>query len=456
MAARIAFLAPPLLLLATACQADLKCGPLEVDHVRRLCVCPNGGEHRDGLCYGDGSVTPLDGMIVGDAGPMLEDAGPMFEDAGPMFEDAGEMVDAHVDVTDAGTDACAAATYHRDADGDGFGDPAAATTACERPDGYVEDDTDCDDDCAECNPDASEVCDGRNNDCDAATDEGVLTTFYRDADADGFGNRSMPTSACERPTGYVEDGTDCDDGCAECNPDASEVCDGRNNDCDAAIDEGVLTTFYRDADGDGFGTSAMAMQACVAPAGHVTQSGDCNDGCAVCFPGNAEVCDGLDNDCAGGVDDGVRTTYYADCDGDGYAAEGGVSTAACEEPVTGPVGCTTGMWTTRPPTAGQVDCLDTNPSVRPGQTSFFSEPISGVPLSQRWDYDCDGTTTFQVTRVDVGLACGGSVACSARSGWAGSSVPVCGATADYVLCAMLTPAHCTSLDSPRARQQRCR
>ncbi len=62
--------------------------------------------------------------------------------------------------------------------------------------------------------------------------------------------------------------------------------------------------WYLDMDGDGFGDPASERRDCEAPGdGYVTQGGDCDDGCADCFPDNAEVCDGLDNDCSGTADD---------------------------------------------------------------------------------------------------------------------------------------------------------
>ena len=93
----------------------------------------------------------------------------------------------------------------------GFGISTETTTACSAPMGYVPVTTDCDDADPGANPAAPEVCDGRDNDCDGMTDEGRLTTFYRDADGDGFGQMSMSMTACDRPTGYVADNTDCDD-----------------------------------------------------------------------------------------------------------------------------------------------------------------------------------------------------------------------------------------------------
>ena len=55
---------------------------------------------------------------------------------------------------------------------------------------------------------------------------------------------------------------------------SSEVCDSLDNNCDGSIDEGVRLTFYRDADGDGHGSSATTTQGCTAPSGYVASSDD--------------------------------------------------------------------------------------------------------------------------------------------------------------------------------------
>jgi hypothetical protein len=64
------------------------------------------------------------------------------------------------------------------------------------------------------------------------------------------------------------------------------------------------TTYYRDADGDGFGVSTESVSSCSAPAGYVAIAGDCNDANSSLHPGATEACNGLDDDCDAIVDNG--------------------------------------------------------------------------------------------------------------------------------------------------------
>lgn len=128
-------------------------------------------------------------------------------------------------------------------------------------------------------------------------------TYYADQDNDGFGNSAIQVEACLKPDGYVTNSSDCNDNDPNIFPGAQELCDGIDNNCGGGIDEGVTSTFYLDNDGDYFG-STTSIQACFAPSGYVSNNLDCNDNNANINPDAIETCDGLDNNCVGGVDEG--------------------------------------------------------------------------------------------------------------------------------------------------------
>lgn len=173
-------------------------------------------------------------------------------------------------------------------------------------DGYTAD-VDCNDEDIAVNPGATEVCDGIDNNCDGNIDEAGGSTWYADADADTYGDAAMTTVACDMPMGYVADNTDCNDGDASINPGAIEVCDGIDNNCDGNTDEGLtFMTYYADGDGDSYGDAASTTSTCDgAPAGYVSDNTDCNDADGAINPGAVEVCDGIDNNCDGNIDEGI-------------------------------------------------------------------------------------------------------------------------------------------------------
>jgi len=95
----------------------------------------------------------------------------------------------------------------------------------------------------------------------------VVNTYYRDLDADGYGDPATTQQACSQPTGYVSNSTDCNDGSSSIHPGATETCNGVDDDCDSQTDEGVTLTFYQDTDSDGHGNGSSSVQTCSTPTG---------------------------------------------------------------------------------------------------------------------------------------------------------------------------------------------
>lgn len=309
-------------------------------------------------------------------------------------------------------------------------------TACSAPPGYVSDNTDCDDTDASVHPGAPEICDSKDNNCNGQVDEDVQTTFYRDADHDGYGDPANPTQACSAPAGYVTDNTDCNDNDASVhspqtyfrdadgdgfgdpnNPTAvcsstppsgyvtnSSDCDdsrplyadndgdgygagqpvacgvANNTDCnDADASVHSPQTYYRDADGDGFGDPNNATTVCSStpPSGYVSNNSDCDDtqllyadndgdGYGV---GQPVACGVANNTDCNDADASVHSpqTYYRDADGDGFGDPNNATTVCSSTPPTGYV-------------TNSSDCNDTNAAIHPGAT----ELCNGV------DDNCDG------------------------------------------------------------------
>lgn len=192
----------------------------------------------------------------------------------------------------------------------------------------------------------------------------VLSTLAfaaEDGDADGF-----------------DADVDCDDANTQVNPSAQEVCDGVDNNCDGEIDEASspdATVWYLDADGDLWGDVRNQLEACSQPLGYVAESGDCNDDEARAYPQNAEVCDGIDNNCAFGIDEASAidvSKWYQDTDGDGYGDKDLV-TESCEAP-------DTGTWIE----AGEpFDCDDADPKLGPcpGEARLCGTSTAGTGAS---------------------------------------------------------------------------
>lgn len=271
-------------------------------------------------------------------------------------------------------DASDASTFYHDVDGDGFGGDEAVA-ACSAPSGYTTDATDCNDTDATIHPGAEELCDGQDQNCNGQVDEGPTDPliFYPDADKDGHGDPVQPTFACSAPNGYVESADDCDDTEASIHPGAIETCNRLDDDCNGQIDDNVpnLPAWYLDSDGDGYGQADAPVYACEAP-GRTLAAGDCDDTNAAIHPNATELCNDRDEDCDGIADDGVPTSaWYPDADHDGHGA-----TVAPVMDCAAPIGLI----------ASHDDCNDSVAGIHPG----------AMELCDGIDQDCDN-------KIDDGL-----------------------------------------------------
>lgn len=262
-----------------------------------------------------------------------------------------------------------APTWYADGDGDSLGNPDETKQSCDQPEGYVDNDDDCDD-----------------------SDETVkLRTAYVDEDGDGYTiDQAEEVCAGETPPeGYaymMSDEPDCDDTNENIHPDATEVCDGNDTDCDGDVD-------------------------------NIAQQGS------------------------------EGTVWYVDCDDDDYSPGLDGNYRSCEKPPASKLSehCNSSVadWTDTDPSAGTPDCNDDNPDAYPGASAWHARPMdNGSTKLEKWDYDCDDTIEKRYTEMSAcdpnsSEECTSTIPGSEQGdGWIDRANPdvECGVTAKYHHC----------------------
>ncbi len=181
---------------------------------------------------------------------------------------------------------CAGKPYYPDYDLDGYGEGTTPRIACTQPDSYAPESGDCDNYDAKLNPGVTELCNGKDDNCNGTIDEDVVyATYCEDKDADGHGVSGGKTKQdCGPRDGFGVCDNDCDDANPNVYPGATEQCNYKDDNCNNRVDEDARASC-------GTGWCRRSSESCSAN---------------LCTPGDpvAEECNALDDDCDGVVDDG--------------------------------------------------------------------------------------------------------------------------------------------------------
>jgi hypothetical protein len=380
------------------------------------CICPPSllgqeetcfEENNFGICYGksvcagpggwtgcnaiipsaevcDGEDNDCDGHIdEGQGGAPCKEENEWGSCSGSMYCDgvtglvctaetpAEEICDELDNDCDGGTDepnATGCSILYEDQDKDGYGSPNAVLCLCAPTGHYTATEAgDCNDLNANVGVNATELCNGFDDNCDGKIDpenSSGCVIYYKDGDGDGFGDLADARCLCQ-PSGVYKTliGGDCKDDDTAIYPGANESCNGADDNCNKVVDEpgaGGCVPYLKDSDKDSYGVTGLSQCLC-APTGDFTASlsGDCDDGNPDLNPAKPEICDSLDNNCNGYADEDC------DKDNDGYCGEG---KTVIGQPTSCPL--------------GGGDCIDFDPQVNPGAT----EVCDGD------DNNCNGTT----------------------------------------------------------------
>ena len=328
---------------------------------------------------GDGQGNACDGDADGDGFGDDVDCGPLDPEIYPGADEKCNGLDDNCDGTPDEEDAVGCNLYFADVDNDGWGDAGDAKCLCGETGKYTAAlEGDCNDTNNQVHPGAAEECNGIDDDCNGAADDedaAGCIPYYMDGDADGYGLPGDSHCYCLPKGGWSStNNLDCNDADADVNPGVAEACNGKDDDCDSAVDEEDATgcdNYYKDSDNDDYGAPGVSHCYC-DPTGiwSALNGDDCNDSNSAVNPDANELCNSVDDNCNGAVDEADAdgcTVYYQDADGDTY---GNPTASACLCGTSGNYTSVTG-----------TDCDDTDASVNPAGAEV---------LCNGKDDDCDG------------------------------------------------------------------
>ena len=292
-----------------------------------------------------------------------------------------------------------------------------------------------------CLPNATELCDGMDNDCDGMTDEGTLPMV---GEACGVAQAPCSVGVYECTAGELR--------CTGVEPSA-ETCDNVDNDCDGTVDDGdpgggafcgndlgeciagvtrcvggaldcvgevpdgggpvgAETCNGRDDDCDGMFDEAITLGSCAG----TTDVGECSAGALMCLGGVAqcvgdvgptfELCDALDQDCDGNPTNGYNlTTDPRNCGACGNVCNLPNAVEGCNATGCIVAACDPGFW-------------DRNPGL-PG-CEYACDFQSSTEACNQQDDDCDTRVDENMTVpniCDTDGACAGTTAVCEVGGW---------------------------------------